>query len=110
MYENALIAGLCSMGVDTLMLGPLPTPAVAFITRAYRADAGVVISASHNPYYDNGIKFFSSDGFKLPDSWERQMEELIAKGLQVFEADLPKDRKSAKMPALTMPTAAISSL
>jgi phosphoglucosamine mutase len=96
MYENALIAGLCSMGVDTLMLGPLPTPAVAFITRAYRADAGVVISASHNPFYDNGIKFFSAEGFKLPDSWERQMEELVALGPQGFEADLPRDQEIGK--------------
>lgn len=77
MFENALIAGLCSMGVDTLMVGPLPTPGVAFITRAYRADAGVMISASHNPYSDNGIKFFSSEGFKFPDRWERDMEALI---------------------------------
>ena len=96
MFENALIAGLCSMGVDTLMLGPLPTPAVAFITRAYRADAGIVISASHNPYFDNGIKFFSAEGFKLPDSWEKEMEELIAKGPQVFEKDLPKDQEIGK--------------
>ena len=96
MYENALIAGLCSMGVDTLMLGPLPTPAVAFITRAYRADAGIVISASHNPYYDNGIKFFSAEGFKLPDSWEREMEELVAKGPSVFDPYLPKDHEIGK--------------
>ena len=96
MYENALIAGLCSMGVDTLMLGPLPTPAVAFITRAYRADAGIVISASHNPYYDNGIKFFSAEGFKLPDAWEHQMEELINKGSQSFEPYLPKDSEIGK--------------
>lgn len=79
MYENALISGLCSMGVDTFMLGPIPTPGVAFITRAYRADAGIVISASHNPYYDNGIKFFSSEGFKFPDVWEREMEALVSK-------------------------------
>lgn len=78
-FENALIAGLCSMGVDTLMVGPLPTPGVAFITRAYRADAGIVISASHNPYYDNGIKFFDSEGFKLPDAWEKDMEALVLK-------------------------------
>lgn len=78
-FENALIAGLCSMGVDTLMVGPLPTPGVAFITRAYRADAGVVISASHNPYYDNGIKFFDSEGYKLPDAWEKEMESLVFK-------------------------------
>lgn len=96
MYENALIAGLCSMGVDTLMLGPLPTPAVAFITRAYRADAGIVISASHNPYYDNGIKFFSAEGFKLPDSWEKEMEELVAKGSSVFDPYLPRDHEIGK--------------
>jgi phosphoglucosamine mutase len=77
MFENALIAGLCSMGVDTLMVGPLPTPGVAFITRAYRADAGIVISASHNPFYDNGIKFFSSEGFKLPETVENEIESLI---------------------------------
>lgn len=91
MFENALIAGLCSMGVDTLMLGPFPTPGVAFITRAYRADAGVVISASHNPYYDNGIKFFSSEGFKLPDEWEDQMEALVAEN--DFQSGLPADDK-----------------
>lgn len=91
MFENALIAGLCSMGVDTLMVGPLPTPGVAFITRAYRADAGIVISASHNPFYDNGIKFFSSEGFKLPDSWESEMEELVAS--QDFEDCLPVDHE-----------------
>jgi phosphoglucosamine mutase len=96
MYENALISGLCSMGVDTFMLGPLPTPAVAFITKAYRADAGIVISASHNPYHDNGIKFFSAEGFKLPDSWEREMEELVSKGPSVFEEDLPKDHEIGK--------------
>jgi len=79
MFENSLIAGLCSMGIDTLMVGPFPTPAVAFITRAYRASAGIVISASHNPYFDNGIKFFSSEGFKFPDAWEKEMEALVAK-------------------------------
>jgi phosphoglucosamine mutase len=89
MFENALIAGLCSMGVDTLMVGPLPTPGVAFITRAYRADAGIVISASHNAYYDNGIKFFSAEGFKLPDSWEADMETLIANN--DFNDCLPED-------------------
>jgi phosphoglucosamine mutase len=89
MFENALISGLCSMGVDTLMVGPLPTPGVAFITRAYRADAGIVISASHNPYYDNGIKFFSSEGYKLPDAWEHEMEALIAKN--DFSDCLPAD-------------------
>lgn len=94
MFENALIAGLCSMGVDTLMVGPLPTPGVAFITRAYRADAGIVISASHNPYYDNGIKFFSSDGFKLPDSIEQEMEKAIAENN--FDDCLPLDHDVGK--------------
>lgn len=94
MFENALISGLCSMGVDTLMLGPFPTPGVAFITRAYRADAGIVISASHNPYYDNGIKFFSSEGLKLPDSWEAEMEAIIAKG--DFNQCLPLDSDIGK--------------
>lgn len=80
MLENALVAGICSMGVDVLLIGPLPTPGTAFITRSLRADAGIMISASHNPYEDNGIKFFSRDGFKLPDSKENRMEELIASG------------------------------
>ena len=77
MLESALTSGICSMGVDVLLIGPMPTPAVAFLTRSLRADAGVMISASHNPYQDNGIKFFSSDGFKLPDDVELRMEELI---------------------------------
>ncbi|MGH7254251.1 MAG: phosphoglucosamine mutase [Nitrospirales bacterium] len=77
MLESALTSGICSMGVDVLLVGPMPTPAIAFLTRSLRADAGVVISASHNPYQDNGIKFFSSDGFKLPDDFEARMEELI---------------------------------
>lgn len=94
MYENALIAGLCSMGIDTMMAGPFPTPGIAFITRAYRADAGIVISASHNPYFDNGIKFFSSDGFKFPDSWEAEMEELVHKN--DFAKDLPADNDIGK--------------
>jgi phosphoglucosamine mutase len=89
LFENALIAGLCSMGMDTLMVGPLPTPGVAFITRAYRATAGVVISASHNPFCDNGIKFFDSEGFKLPDSWEQEIEGLISKNY--FQDSLPLD-------------------
>ena len=77
MLENALLAGICSMGVDVLVVGPLPTPGIAFITSSMRADAGVVISASHNPYQDNGIKFFSGNGFKLPDELELEIEELI---------------------------------
>lgn len=77
MLESALTSGICSMGVDVLLVGPMPTPAIAFLTRSLRADAGVMISASHNPYQDNGIKFFSSDGFKLPDEMEQRIEELI---------------------------------
>ncbi len=80
MIENALAAGICSMGVDVLLVGPLPTPGIAFITASMRADAGVVISASHNPYQDNGIKFFGRDGFKLPDEKELQIENLILSG------------------------------
>lgn len=77
MIENALAAGICSMGVNVLLVGPLPTPGIAFITTSMRADAGVVISASHNPFQDNGIKIFSGDGFKLPDEMEAEIEELI---------------------------------
>ena len=77
MLESALTAGLCSMGVDVLLVGPLPTPAVAFLARSLRADAGIMISASHNPYQDNGIKFFSNDGMKLPDEIEQRIEALI---------------------------------
>ena len=77
MFETALASGICSMGVDVLLVGPLPTPGIAFITYSMRADAGVVISASHNPFEDNGIKIFSGDGFKLPDALEKRIEELI---------------------------------
>ncbi len=80
MIESALTSGLCSMGMDVLLVGPVPTPGIAFLTRSLRADAGVVISASHNPYEDNGIKFFGRDGFKLPDEVEMKMEELIYSG------------------------------
>jgi phosphoglucosamine mutase len=77
MLETALASGICSMGADVWLVGPLPTPGIAFITTSMRANAGVVISASHNPYYDNGIKIFSQDGFKLPDEVEHKIEELI---------------------------------
>jgi phosphoglucosamine mutase len=77
MLESALTSGICSMGVDVLLVGPMPTPAIAFLTRSLRADAGVMISASHNPYQDNGIKFFSNDGLKLPDDMEARIEKLI---------------------------------
>jgi len=77
MLESALTSGICSMGVDVLLVGPLPTPGIAFLTRSMRADAGVVISASHNPFQDNGIKFFASNGFKLADELEREIEHLV---------------------------------
>jgi phosphoglucosamine mutase len=80
MLETALASGICSMGGDVLLVGPLPTPGIAFITVDMRADAGVVISASHNPFRDNGIKMFSGNGFKLPDEMERRIEELIFSG------------------------------
>ena len=72
MLETAMASGICSMGVDVLLVGPLPTPGIAFLTRTLRADAGVVISASHNPFQDNGIKFFSRTGFKLPERSRRR--------------------------------------
>ena len=74
MIESALEAGFASAGVDVVLTGPLPTPGVAYLTRALRLDLGVVISASHNPFADNGIKFFSARGEKLPDAWEREVE------------------------------------
>lgn len=77
MIENALASGICSMGVNVLLVGPLPTPGIAFITTSMRADAGLVISASHNPFQDNGIKIFSKSGFKLPDAEEALIEDLI---------------------------------
>jgi phosphoglucosamine mutase len=77
MIESALTSGICSMGMNVTLVGPLPTPGIAFLTRTLRTDAGVVISASHNPYYDNGIKFFSHKGFKLPDEIEKKIEELV---------------------------------
>lgn len=77
MIENALASGICSMGVNVQVVGPLPTPGIAFITTSMRADAGVVISASHNPFQDNGIKIFSADGYKLPDAMEADIEDLI---------------------------------
>lgn len=77
MLENALAAGICSMGVNVMLVGPLSTPGISFITTSMRADAGVVISASHNPFQDNGIKIFAHDGFKLPDSVEEEIEALI---------------------------------
>ena len=83
MLEQALGAGICSVGVDVNFLGPLPTPGIAYLTRGLRAAAGIVISASHNPYEDNGIKIFSSNGFKLPDEIEAKLEDMIDEELVV---------------------------
>jgi len=80
MLENAISSGLLSMGVDVLFIGPLPTPGVAYVTRSLRADAGIVITASHNPYADNGIKFFRADGYKLDDKIEGEIEHLVFSG------------------------------
>ena len=77
LFENALVAGLCSVGAEPYLVGPLPTPGIAFMTLGMRADAGVVISASHNPFFDNGIKIFGADGFKLDDDLERKIEEMV---------------------------------
>jgi phosphoglucosamine mutase len=81
MLENALVAGFTSVGMDVFLLGPLPTPAVAMLTRSLRTDLGVMISASHNPFQDNGIKFFGPDGFKLSDQIEKTIEELMESDL-----------------------------
>ncbi len=80
MLENALSSGILSMGVDVIFIGPLPTPGVAYVTRSLRADAGIVITASHNPYDDNGLKFFRADGYKLDDHVEARIEELVFSG------------------------------
>ena len=83
MIENALAAGLNAAGVEVLLLGPMPTPGVAYITRTFQANLGIVVSASHNPYQDNGIKFFSKDGMKLPDAIEAEIEKLLDQDVQV---------------------------
>ncbi|HAJ11280.1 MAG: phosphoglucosamine mutase [Hydrogenophaga sp.] len=94
MLESALESGFNSAGVDVLLLGPLPTPAVAYLTRAQRASLGVVISASHNPYADNGIKFFSAQGTKLPDAWEEAVEAALAEApVWADSANLGKARR-----------------
>jgi phosphoglucosamine mutase len=90
MLENAISSGILSMGVDVLFIGPLPTPGVAYITRSLRADAGIVITASHNPYTDNGIKFFRADGYKLDDQIESQIEQMV------FSGEIEKVRPAAE--------------
>ena len=86
MFESALEAGLSAAGVDTRLLGPMPTPGIAYLTRTLRAKAGIVISASHNPYFDNGIKFFSVDGTKLPDELEHKIEQYIDSPMTTVES------------------------
>uniref|UniRef100_A0A7C1XDI5 Phosphoglucosamine mutase n=2 Tax=cellular organisms TaxID=131567 RepID=A0A7C1XDI5_9PSED len=87
MFESALEAGLSAAGADVMLLGPMPTPAIAYLTRTFHAEAGIVISASHNPHYDNGIKFFSGQGTKLPDEIELMIEELLDAPMTVEESE-----------------------
>ena len=87
MFESALEAGLSAAGVDSWLLGPMPTPGIAYLTRTFHADAGIVISASHNPYYDNGIKFFSADGSKLDDETEDAIESLLDQPMDIVASD-----------------------
>ncbi|VTR37543.1 phosphoglucosamine mutase [Actinobacillus pleuropneumoniae] len=86
MLESALEAGLAAAGLSAAFVGPMPTPAIAYLTRTFRAEAGIVISASHNPYYDNGIKFFSSVGEKLPDEVEEAIEALLDQPMDCVES------------------------
>jgi len=87
MFESALEAGLAAAGLDVLLLGPMPTPAIAYITQSQRASAGIVISASHNPYYDDGVKFFNADGFKLPDATELEIEAMLEQPLKMVDPE-----------------------
>lgn len=87
MFESVLEAGLTAAGVNSLLVGPMPTPAIAYLTRTFRADAGIVISASHNPYHDNGIKFFSADGTKFPDDVELKIESLLDQDMTTLASD-----------------------
>ncbi len=87
MLETALEAGLISAGVDVGLLGPMPTPGISYLTKTFRADAGIVISASHNPYYDNGIKFFSREGTKLPDEIEHEIEAMLEQEMTCVESE-----------------------
>ncbi|MFK5915796.1 MAG: phosphoglucosamine mutase, partial [Woeseiaceae bacterium] len=87
MLESALEAGFSAAGTDVLLVGPMPTPGIAYLTKTFRAEAGVVISASHNPYYDNGIKFFSAEGQKLPDGIEFAIEAELDKPMDCVASD-----------------------
>ena len=102
MLESALQAGIVSAGADVMLVGPLPTPGIAFITWSMRADAGVVISASHNPYQDNGIKIFAADGFKLPDEVEAEIERQHGGDRRrATTARAPRPTRSARRSAST---------
>ena len=104
-----MVAGIISMGVDVLIIGPLPTPGVAYITRSLRADAGIVLTASHNPYEDNGIKFFRHDGYKLDDEVEKRIENLVFSGeIENIRPTAGQDRQGGA--ASTTRSAATSSL
>jgi phosphoglucosamine mutase len=105
MMESALISGFTSVGMDVVMVGPVPTPAVAMLTRSMRADLGVMISASHNPFYDNGIKLFGPDGYKLSDDTETQIERCCR-----IHRSLPLPPKSAAHARSRMRGAATSTL
>ena len=87
MIENAMVAGFCAAGMDVFLLGPIPTPGVAMLVRSLRADIGVMISASHNPYFDNGIKLFGPDGYKLSDEIEARIEQLLDRDVEIALAD-----------------------
>ncbi len=98
MIETALSAGITAMGADVLLVGPIPTPGAAYLTRSMRADAGVMISASHNPFEDNGIKIFGADGFKLPDDFEREIETLLdSEALSKMNADPTEIGKATRI-------------
>ena len=98
-FENALAAGLLAAGMDVFLVGPLPTPAISFLTTNMRADVGVVISASHNPFSDNGIKFFDAEGFKIPDADEDRMTEMVLD--PNFDWNYPEPAKSRTLRAVT---------
>lgn len=95
-FETALTSGFCATGMDVLLVGPLPTPAISFLTRNMRADLGVVISASHNPFSDNGIKFFNRDGFKLPDQAEQEITDMVLSGDSNWDFPAGEDIGRAK--------------
>ena len=88
MMESAMVAGFTSVGMDVVLLGPMPTPAVAMLTRSMRADLGVMISASHNPFADNGIKLFGPDGYKLSDEAEQAIEDRLEKGPKLAKSEM----------------------